>query len=55
MNMQGKTRTETIGRAKMRGKRDQGKTRETNFSGNQDHGKAIKFNDDDDCFYYFQK
>jgi len=32
MDMQGKTRVETIGRAKMRGKREQGKAREANIN-----------------------
>ena len=43
MNMQGKARAETIGRGKMSGKREQGKTRAANISGRRDHGKAIKF------------
>jgi len=45
MNMDeyGKARAETIGRAKMSGKRDQGKTRAANIIGKRDHGKATKF------------
>jgi len=41
MNMQGKVRAETIGRAKMSSKREQGKARAANSS-KRDHGKAIK-------------
>jgi len=42
MNMQGKARAETIGRAKMSSKREQGKARTANISGKRDHGKVIK-------------
>jgi len=43
MDMQGKARAETIGRAKMRGKREQGKATEANINGKRDHGEVIKF------------
>jgi len=42
MNMQGKAKTETIGRAKMSSRQEQGKVRTANISGKRDHGKAIK-------------
>jgi len=41
MNMQGKVKVETIGRAKMSSRQEQGKTRTANISGKRDHGKAI--------------
>ena len=40
--MQGKATAETIGRAKMSSKREQGKTRTANISSKRDHGKATK-------------
>ena len=38
----GKGETETIGRAKMSSRQEQGKARTANISGKQDHGKSIK-------------
>jgi len=42
MNMQGKAKAETIGRAKMSSRQEQEKARTVNISGKRDHGKAIK-------------
>jgi len=40
--MQGKAKAETIGRAKMSSRQEQGKARTANISGKRNHGKTIK-------------